>query len=236
MARGRRPVLHREHGGLGPAGDLRFGVDVLDVVAGGLRRDAELPRDLTSGEVTGGENEHLDLPLREATRGPRAGAAHLSRAGQDGIDRRRVELAVSGHPTELLARGGRTERRPMGPVLAHRLVAIRGAQGPSTGIVSPAIPRGYPPPSTRSCADAATGARAARPSARRTIRSVKWACKRTRSHSSASSGPGSSQIEFGTLVRPMSWRSAARRPRMTSASGSHAPRPRCDPRPLANDR
>jgi hypothetical protein len=34
-------VLHREHGGRGTAADTNFGVDVLDVVVGRLRRDAE---------------------------------------------------------------------------------------------------------------------------------------------------------------------------------------------------
>ena len=43
------------------------------------------------------------------------------------------------------------------------------------------------------------------------IRSVKYGCIRTRSHSPAPSGPGLSQIEFDTPSRPKSWTSPARR-------------------------
>ena len=42
------------------------------------------------------------------------------------------------------------------------------------------------------------------------IRSVKYGCSRTRSHSPAPSGPGLSQIEFETPRRPKSWTSPAR--------------------------
>ena len=57
------------------------------------------------------------------------------------------------------------------------------------------------------------------------IRSVRYGCRRTRSHSPAPSGPRLSQIAFETPSRPKSCTSPARRSVRTSASG----RPSCAP-------
>ena len=58
------------------------------------------------------------------------------------------------------------------------------------------------------------------------MRSVRYGCRRTRSHSPAPSGPRLSQIAFETPSRPRSCTRPARRSVRTSSSGSPSCRPR----------
>jgi SAM-dependent methyltransferase len=55
----KQAVLHREQCGDGPAGGAGLRVDVLDVVARGLRRDHQPRGDLLVGQATGEQDEHL---------------------------------------------------------------------------------------------------------------------------------------------------------------------------------
>jgi hypothetical protein len=54
-------VLHREHRGRGTGPNTKFGVDVLDVVVGRLRRDAQPLPDLLRRQAARQPAEHFSL-------------------------------------------------------------------------------------------------------------------------------------------------------------------------------
>ena len=60
-----QPVLHREQARRHPVGDADLAVDVLDVVADGLRTDDELGCDLLVRQPAHREPQDLDLAWRE---------------------------------------------------------------------------------------------------------------------------------------------------------------------------
>src|SRR3954447_6777763 len=68
-------VRHRPARGRSPVGHADLGVDVLDVVFGGPRRDEQLPGDLAGGTSGRDQAQHVDLsaggPPRPGAAGPR---------------------------------------------------------------------------------------------------------------------------------------------------------------------
>src|SRR6478752_8891654 len=56
-----QPVVGGKQAGQRPVGGARLGVDVLDVVAGGLARDDQALGDLPVGQAAGQQLEDLDL-------------------------------------------------------------------------------------------------------------------------------------------------------------------------------
>ena len=67
-------------GGGGAVGDAELGVDVLDVVVGGLRRDEQLLGDLARRRPVRDQPEHLRLPRSQARRASPAAVARALRA------------------------------------------------------------------------------------------------------------------------------------------------------------
>src|SRR5688572_26802405 len=99
-----------------------LGVDVLDVVACGLGRDAELLADLARGEAARNEAENFDLARREAGGSLAPLADPVARGAEDGLDRVAVELAAPDLGTEQARGFVERARRTVGARLAHRLV------------------------------------------------------------------------------------------------------------------
>ena len=131
--------------GFGAARHVELGVDVLDVGAGGLRRDHESRRDLLVGAAPRDEAEHLDLaggsvlpdrrraaptrwpaaPSTASTASPSSRPAVTSRAE---LVRRLVAASVPGGGAEARASPG--TRRP------------RPASAPARVIAAPTAPAG----------------------------------------------------------------------------------------------
>src|SRR3954470_19609523 len=65
---GEDAVLDGEQSGRFTGGRADLGVDVLDVMIGGLHRDHELVGDLARREAEGDEAQHLGLPRRKSCR------------------------------------------------------------------------------------------------------------------------------------------------------------------------
>ena len=63
---------------------------MLDVAAGGLRRDRQPLRDLLVGQALGEQLEHLDLPWREPSRPLAPPRYAVACGGQHRVDRLRV--------------------------------------------------------------------------------------------------------------------------------------------------
>jgi hypothetical protein len=110
---GQEPVLHREEPGLGscPRVDLR--VDVLDMVADGLRGDHEPLRDLLVRQSARKESEHLDLACGEPEWPVPAACDPMAGGAEHGLDRLGVEPTSARVGPQL---GGRPVRRERGPV------------------------------------------------------------------------------------------------------------------------
>jgi hypothetical protein len=127
-------VLEGEERRRSPAGYADLGVDVLHVVLGGAGRDDERVGHLPVGKPPGDQAEHLDLPVRQPGR---PGSTRPDPALPGGLDHRggalRVEPARPRRRLHLPGRLGGIERRPVGPVLGHRLVDVGGGQHPRPG-------------------------------------------------------------------------------------------------------
>src|SRR5262245_48958318 len=62
---GRQPVLEREQRRAAPGSHPDLGIEILDVIVGGLRRDAQRLGDLLDRLPAGNQPEHLDLAWRQ---------------------------------------------------------------------------------------------------------------------------------------------------------------------------
>ena len=226
---GEQAVLHREHRGRGPARGADLGVDVLDVIAGRLRRDDQPGGDLLVGQAAGEQDAGPRPRARSARPGLPAPRQPVPGRGQHGLDG--VAVQAAGPDLGAAARAAASlggQARPVRPWLAHRGVRVGGAEDPrGREIAPPDSPRGYPLPSSRSRCCTAISPSGASAADWCSIRSVRYGCIRTRSHSPAPSGPGLSQIEFETPSRPKPCTSPARRSVRTCSGGS----PSCS-RPL----
>ena len=123
-------MLHREEAGFGPAGGVDLGVDVLDVVARGLRRDDQAPGDLLVGQAAGQEPEHLDLacgqPGGSSRRRPIRWPATSSTASTAAPSIRPARTSARSSAAALGGPGLAMRAR-----LAHRLVGVSGAKDAS---------------------------------------------------------------------------------------------------------
>ena len=145
--------------------------------------------------------------------------------GEHGLDRLRVELPGSHVGPQLRSRLLRAQRRPVRARLAHRLIRVHCPEdarrpGDRTAREALRVARSVQP---LAVLDGDRGRAARAPSDCCSIRSVRYGCSRTRSHSPAPSGPGLSQIAFETPSRPRSWTRPARRSKLVSSSA----RPSC---------
>src|SRR5262245_39990035 len=129
------PVLDREDRGGGARRDSELVVDVLDVMTGGLRRDAERVGHLLVRLAARDETQHFDFAIGEALRPfwpcwrrptgpPRRGAG----GGQDGVHRGGVELACGHVFTHDAGRFVERQRRTMWARLKHRLAYVGGGK------------------------------------------------------------------------------------------------------------
>ena len=136
-------VLDREQARRHTAGGAGLHVDVLDVVAGRLRRDHQLGRDLLARQPAGHQPQHVDLPGGEPGR-PLAAAsvarcpAATSTASTASPSRRPARTSArSSTAAWSLGRAGRSMR----PRLHHRLVHVgRGQDRAGSGIAAAGQP------------------------------------------------------------------------------------------------
>src|SRR3954453_20448261 len=92
---GQEPALHRKQAGAGAVRGSDLRVDVLDVVADGLRGDHELFGDLLVGQATSEQLEHLDLARRQPRRALAPPWHAMARSAEHSVDGLRVEPARS---------------------------------------------------------------------------------------------------------------------------------------------
>ena len=103
---------------------------MLDVAAGGLRRDRQALGDLLVRPALGQQLEHLDLPRREPGRPLAPPRYAVARAGQYRVGRLRVAGPGRDVGAQLRRRLVAGELRPVGARLAHRLVGVGGPEQP----------------------------------------------------------------------------------------------------------
>ena len=171
-------------------------------------------RDLLVRQAAREQPQHLDL-ARGQPRRPFAAARHAVAGGAEHrLDRVGVEAAGPHLGAQLGGRrlGGRA-LRAVRTRLAHRLVGVGRAEDPRRARDRRARRGRAGSPSRRGARGAARRSRrAARaPADWCSMRSVRYGCIRTRSHSPAPSGPRLSQIAFETPSRPRSCTRPARR-------------------------
>ena len=178
-------------------------------------------------------------PAREqrstsTSRGGEAGRPLAAAEGRGGRrrrarPRRRRRRAARPRPRRAARRRllGRS-RGTVRPRLAHRLVGVGRAEDPRAAARSRRPRARAGTPSRRAARGAAPRSRRAARAAGDcwSMRSVRYGCSRTRSHSPAPSGPGLSQIAFETPSRPRSCTSPARRSVTASPSAGPAARAR----------
>ena len=215
---GQESVLTANRLGGGAARGADLGVDVLDVVADGLRRDHEPAADLLVRQPAREQPQHLDLARGQARRALAAARHAVAGGAEHGLDRVAVEAAGPDLGAQLARRPPRPSAPAGGARLAHRLVGVGGAEDPRRAGDRRA---GEPARVARAVEALAVlhGDRAERapaPADWCSMRSVRYGCMRTRSHSPAPSGPGLSQIEFDTPSRPKPCTRPARRSVRTS--------------------
>jgi hypothetical protein len=127
---GEQAVLHGEHRGGGPAGGVDLGVDVLDVIAGRLRRDHQSFGYLPVGQAAGEQDEDLDLAGGQAGQGLPAPRQPVPGRLEHGVHRRAVQAAGPDLGSHLRRRVLRRPGRPVRPGLAHRGVRVGGPEHP----------------------------------------------------------------------------------------------------------
>ena len=238
---GQQAVLHREQARRRAARGVDLRVDVLDVVAGGLRRDHEPRGDLLVRQPRASSRSTSTSRGGEPGR-PLAAARHaVARGAEHGLDRLAVEAAG-------LDLGAQLRRRVVGRRARRGTAAARASPGrrrprrgcaPGARSRRPTARAGSPEPSSRSRCCTAIAPSGASAADWCSMRSVRYGCMRTRSHSPAPSGPRLSQIAFDTPSRPKSCTSPARRSVRTSPSGEPELRrrpPRRARRPRASGR
>ena len=124
-------MLHGEQGRPGPGRDPRLGVDVLDVAADRLGRDAERDRHLLVGVAPGDQAQHLDLAVGEARRSwLRGRARRLTAAASTASTSSRPKRPASASAPQLRAAAAGVERRPVRAVLGHGVVGVGGGEQP----------------------------------------------------------------------------------------------------------
>ena len=202
-------------------------VDVLDVIARGLGRDAELPGDLLGRLPPGDQAQHLDLARREAGRLPGKPARAMPGGAEDRLDRLTVEATGADLAAQLERRPLRRVRGAVRPRLAHRLVSGGGGEDArgdrNRGAAQPArVTRAVHPLAVL---------RRQRPQRGERRRLLQHPLREVRDHANpllpshlpTPSAPRLSQIALETPSRPKWCTSPARRKACTSPAGNPSP-------------
>ena len=133
-------MLHGEHRGTGPVGDVELRVDVLEVGTHRLRANTQLPGDALVGQSLREEGQHLALSFAQvagsavapASGGPSNAIVRRPRGDVAGrrehsLGRVAVESARSHVGAKLGQQVGLSQRASVWPVLSHGVIASAAA-------------------------------------------------------------------------------------------------------------
>ena len=125
---GKQTVLDGEEAPRNAVFCLDFAVDVLDVVAGRLRRHEELLGNLLRREPTSEKAQHLNLPCRQASRTVTTLSRAVPSGAQDCFHHVVIQFPCSGLFAHETSRVVRRMGRSVRPKLPERLIHIRRSE------------------------------------------------------------------------------------------------------------